>query len=400
MIDPPAASAGHFANKTGMSGFGDELHELLKLALDKSVEGRQRLTASLGDLFEDRSTVLTERERALMSDILRKLLHECEMAVRRDLAERLSKQDDPPHDLIVVLANDQIEVAQPVLMNCDVLRDMELIGIIRRRTHQHHLAIAMRRAVSETVSDALVETGNENVIKTLLENQDARISEATMAYLAEESRSVDSYQEPLIKRQDLPVDLAKRMYLWVSAALRDHILENFAVDPTELDKKLEGLADSIVTDPAQHAAGPEAKRPAELLARHLIEENEINWNMMVQVLRQGEISLFEALFGEMSGLRPERVQKVLYESGGEGLAIACRALDMPKSTFATTFLLSRRGETGKRVTDPRVLSRALVMFDKINPKTAQSVLESWRRNEDYQDAIERVAHGATAGSGA
>ena len=86
MTDPPAARAGQTANKTGMPGFGDELHELLKLALDKSVEGRQKLTASLGDLFGDRATVLTERERALMSDILRKLLHDCEMAVRRDLA--------------------------------------------------------------------------------------------------------------------------------------------------------------------------------------------------------------------------------------------------------------------------------------------------------------------------
>lgn len=397
MTDRHSAGSGQNSNTAGS---GSELHELLKLALDKTVEGRQRLTASLGDLFGDRATVLTERERALMSDILRKLLHECEMAVRRDLAERLSKVDNPPHDLIVLLANDQIEVARPILMDCDVLRDIELIQVIRRRTHQHQLAIAMRRALSESVSDALVETGNENVIKTLLENQDARISEATMAYLTEESRRVDSYQEPLIKRHDLPVDLAKRMYLWVSAALRDHILENFAVDPTALDDNLEGLADAMVKDPAQHAADPEAARPAEVLARHLRDTDGINWNMMIQVLRQGEIPLFEALFGQLSGLRPERVQKVLYDCGGEGLAIACRALEMPKSTFATTFLLSRRGETGKRVTDPRVLSRALMMFDKINPQTALKVLEAWRRDEDYQDAIERVAESATADPGA
>lgn len=374
-----------------MTDIGEELHKLLKLALDKSVEGRKNLTASLGDLFNESNTVLNERERALMSEILRKLVRECEMAVRRDLAERLSKADSPPHDLIVLLANDQIEVAQPILAHCEVLRDMELVQIIRRRTHQHQLAIAMRRALSEPVSDALVETGDENVIKVLLENQDAKISQATMTYLAEESRRVDSYQEPLIKRHDLPADLAKRMYLWVSAALREHILENFKIDPTALDDQLETLADAMAGDSAQHGdeAGP--KKPAEVLARHLLQADDNTWHTMIQLLRQGEVPLFEAMFGELSGLNNERLHRVLYESGGEGLAIACSALEMPKTTFATIFLLSRRGEVGKRVTDPRTLSRALMIFDKINPQTAMEVLKGWRRNEEYQEAIERVA---------
>lgn len=374
-----------------MTGFGDDLQKLLKLALDKSVEGRRDLAASLSDLFDDSSTVLSDRERALMSDILHKLVRECEMAVRRDLAERLSKSENPPHELIVLLANDEIEVAQPILANCNVLRDMELVQIIRRRTQQHQLAIAMRRAVSEPVSDALVETGNENVIKTLLENQDAQISEATMTYLAEESRRVDTYQEPLVKRHDLDPELAKRMYLWVSAALREHILENFEVDPTALDETLDDLAASMVTDPAHQPGEGGASRPAEVLARHLVQSDENAWHMMIQVLRQGEVTLFEALLGEVGDLSPARVQKIVYEAGGEGLAIACRALDMPKTTFATIFLLSRRGEVGKRVTDPRVLSRALMMFDKINPQAAQEVLKSWRRSQEYQDAVESVA---------
>ncbi len=383
-----------------MTGQNDDLTGLLKLALDKSVEGRRNLTATLGDLFSDRTSVLSERERALMSDILHKLIRDCEMAVRRDLAERLSKAENPPHDLIVALANDQIEVAQPILMNSDVLRDMELVQIVRRRTHEHQLAITMRRALSEPVSDALVETGDVNVIKALLENQDARISEATMTYLAEESQRVDTYQEPLIKRHDLNPELARRMYLWVSAALRQHITQNFEVDPTELDDSLEKLASTMAGDPAQHETDREAKRPAAILAQHLGDADGISWHLLIQVLRQGEIPLFEALFGKLSGLTPERVVKVLYESGGESLAIACRALDMPKTTFATTYLLSRRSESGRRVADPRALAHVLGLFDKINPKSAQDVLKSWRRDEDYQDAIEQVANTSPTGPGA
>jgi len=375
-----------------MTSPNQELTRLLRLALDKSVEGRRTLTASLGDLFSGNAAVLTERETALMSDILQKLLRDCEMAVRRDLAERLSKAENPPRDLIVALANDEIDVAQPILMKSSVLRDMELVQIVRRRTRQHQLAIAMRRAVSEPVSNALVETGDVNVIKALLENQDARISEATMTYLAEESRRVDTYQEPLIKRHDLNPELAKRMYLWVSAALRQHIIENFDVNPSDLDDNLEHVAGAISNDPSQ-----DAERPAEVLARRLDDAEKISWDLLIQVLRQGEIPLFEALFGKLSRMSAARTSRVLYESGGESLAIACRALDMPKTAFATILLLSRRAEPGEKASNPRILAHMLTLFDKIDSKAAREVLKIWQRDEEYQNAIEAVADTPRAG---
>ena len=373
---------------------GRDLRFLLELALDKSLEGRRALTATIGDLFNQRDGVLSERERALMTDILRKLIRDCELEVRRDLSERLSNAANPPRELIVALANDEIEVAEPILRASTVLRDAELVGVIRHRTQQHQLAIAMRRSLSEYVSDALVETGNIDVVKVLLENSDAQISEATMAYLAEESRRVDTYQEPLLRRDDLGPELAARMYLWVSAALRSHILENFDIDPSQIDDHLEDGAIARGPEPRQgepREAEPEKERPAEILARRLTAQRKVTPDFLVQVLRQGEVPLFEALFGELSGLKAPRLQNVLYDSGGEGLAIACRAMAMPKPTFATIFLLSRRGHTGKNIVDPRELSRALLLFDKVSQSAAAEVMKGWRRDWKYQDAVERVA---------
>ncbi|MCH8002913.1 MAG: hypothetical protein IIA34_14810 [Proteobacteria bacterium] len=69
---------------------------------------------------------------------------------------------------------------------------------------------------------------------------------------------------------------------------------------------------------------------------------------------------------------------------------------MHKPTFATIFLLSRRGRPGNQVVDPRELSRALLLFDKMNPRAAVEVMKSWRRDWAYQDATERIA--ASAGT--
>ena len=74
-------------------------------------------------------------------------------------------------------------------------------------------------------------------------------------------------------------------------------------------------------------------------------------------------------------------------------------MEMPKTIFATTFLLTRRAETGQRVVDPRALAQALALFDRINQQIAKKVLKAWQRNQDYQDAIEQVADTSRTGPG-
>ena len=130
---------------------------LLKMAQDRSVQGRKALVNTISDLFSERASGLSEREHALMNDILGKLVHDFEMSVRQELAERLAARENAPHELIVALANDEIEVARPILMESSVLETPELIEIIKNRTREHQLAIAMRRSVNEIISDALVE---------------------------------------------------------------------------------------------------------------------------------------------------------------------------------------------------------------------------------------------------
>ena len=371
-----------------MAATSEDVTYLLRLARDKSIDGRKQLVAIVSDLFFDKGTALTAHERALMTDILKKLINDVAVPVRKALAERLSRVPSAPHDVIVALANDDIDVAQPILMRSEALLDVDLIEIIRHRTLQHQLAIAMRRNLSEQVSDALVDGGNHDVVKTLLENPDARLSEATMGYLVEQSRRVDSFQEPLVRRQDLPVALAKKLYFWVSAALRQHILENFDIDVPTLDEAAEGAArDAAALVPPNGAS--EADRSA-ILARRLAESRQVSPRLLVQTLRQGEIPLFEALLSEMSGLRLRLVRRLLFEPGGEGLAVCCRGLDIDKPTFATIFLLSRRARPSERSMDPRELSRILSFFENVRAEAARTVLARWRRDPDLLHAIKTV----------
>ena len=367
-------------------------NDLIGLARDKSVEGRTRLVQIVGDLFFDTDTVLRDAERNIMSDILRQLIHDVEMKVRQQLAERMASEINAPRDLISALANDQIEVAHPILTQSTILQDIELIEIVEHRTFGHQLAIAMRESVSEAVSEALIGTGNVDVIKTLLENENADISGKAMEYLVEQSEKIDDIQVPLINRGDLGPDLAKRMYWWVSAALRKHIVEHYRIDEAELDDKIQDtIHDILVGDgsgPGMIDSTP--LRKSQELAEKLQKAQAITPQLLIQTLRQGEVILFEDLLSQRTGLRTNLIRRFVFEPGGEGLAIACRAVDISKAGFASIFLLSRSARPGDKVVDPNEVSRVLNFFDRIKTDTALKVVKRWQFDPNFLFAMKQV----------
>ena len=126
------------------------------------------------------------------------------MRVRQALAERLAGESDAPSDLFSAPANDEIEVAHATLRQSIVLQDIERIEIIQHRTLGYQLAIAMRETVSEAVSEAPIETGNVDVIKTLLKNDNADILQTATEYLVDKSETVGDIQVPLVSPSSSP----------------------------------------------------------------------------------------------------------------------------------------------------------------------------------------------------
>ena len=212
---------------------------LFSLAREKSKASRSTLAEIVTELFREQSGALTERERMLMFDILHSVVRDMELSLRKKVSEEIANRQDLPRSLAVLLGNDRFEVAFPILTKSRVLEDTDLIEIIHGRTQEHQLAVAAREGISEIVSAVLVATQSEPVIQTLLQNQDAKISTETMEYLVDQSKRVNSFQEPILRRNELPDELAKRMFMWVSAALRQFIVNSFKRDSATVDDLLE-----------------------------------------------------------------------------------------------------------------------------------------------------------------
>jgi uncharacterized protein (DUF2336 family) len=214
-----------------------------------------------------------------------------------------------------------------------------------------------------------------------------------MVYLVDQSETRDAYQKPLLDRTDLGAALAKRMYWWVSAALRTHIVEHYDVDPTELDRNIESTIKTLIDAPRGGATGKldnQSLEQAARLSKKVFGGKTITPAILLQTLRQGEVRLFEGMLAQTTNLRPNLARRLIYEPGGEGLAIACRAIGMIKADFGSLFLLSRSARPDDKSVDPDEVARAMSFFDRIQIKTAKSVLARWRLDPDYLFAIEQI----------
>ncbi len=365
-----------------------ELEALIALSKDSSKRGRRQLFNNISDLFLTDDERLSEREHALITSILSKLLTEIETTLRQNLAEELAELDHAPHDLINLLANDEIEVARPILFKSHILAEPDLIEIIQNRSKEHLLVIAERDDISTTVSDLLINYGDEDVVSHLIENGDAEISRESMEYLVEESKRIDRFQEPLIARHDIPKDLAHKMFWWVSAALRRSILENFEIDELDLNEKLVAAAKSEYKyDVAENSSH------ADKLIAELAEKKELSERFLVQTLRAKQIRLFITGLAFKAELDYRKISRFIYDPNAEALAVVLKALDFDRNSFSAVFLLTRNiSDTDKvrKTTEPEEVEIMLSFYDKLSENNAKSTLRFWQLETDFLTIVEQL----------
>ncbi|MBL4801922.1 MAG: DUF2336 domain-containing protein [Emcibacter sp.] len=358
--------------------------DLLNLAQEKSVSARGELLENISDLFLSPEGRLNEHERALMNDVLLKLINSVEKSVRKELSLRLAKLDEVSPELAAKLANQSIDIAEPMLNKSGVLKDEQLIEIIRNRTEAHRMAIAIRSHVSEEVSGELIDKGSEDVVEALINYENAEISELSIKYLVAESRNVDRFQEPLLNRQDLPADLAYQMYWWVSAALRRKIIVEFSVDNVQLDDAIEMATKTALQN---YDSVDSIMRTALKLVRELANRGELNIIFLQRCLRQEKINLFVAGLSEMTGLDVKIIWRAIRERTGESLAIIAKSLEVDRERFASIFLLIVQSRSGGKARATGLVNSILSLYNDIKVKNAKIAVRHWQRDFGYQDAI-------------
>jgi uncharacterized protein (DUF2336 family) len=309
-----------------------DMTRLAQLAANPQGIGREEIYLAVASLYRTQGPMLSQRERALMRDILLRLTGDVEMAVRISLAETLADDADAPLDLILFLCDDRIEVARPLILRSRKLSDDDLLRLIAGADEARQAACAARPHIGEPVTNELVKSNAESVLVTLVRNLTARIAGPAFDTLVEKSKLLPALQEPLVQRRDLPSPLARRMCEWVSDALKGHIARHYDVSPAAVDQAAKKIQD-LQEDNTSAAAK---------LVEKLAAAGQLRAGFVVRVLNQGQIDLFEAAFARLLHLDMPNLRRVLYDQGPRSVALACRAVGIDRCVFPTVFDLSRR----------------------------------------------------------
>lgn len=366
-----------------------DVQALLGLAAGRSGAARAQLANAVTDLFLPAAQRLTDQQRALMTDVLGRLLGTVEMEVRRHLVEALSRSPASQPDLEARLASDSIEVARPILERSSVVRNPALMDIVIQCAEEHRMAIALRETVSPPLTEALAERGfkgsEDDVLEGLIRTEDPVLSRRAMELLVAESKRNGQFQQPLLTQNDLPADLAHEVYWWVAAALRRHILKNFVIDQAVLDPMLERAAKRAMVE---YDDTQSVQSRALQLARRLNELGELTDGFLLRTLRQGRLSLFTAAFAARAKIAFNTVWRIVTDPASESFIVLAKAVDVSRD--ATASLVIVLGELGNAASarPPSAVAEILRLHDDLDVAAARRVLQYWQLDAGLRQAID------------
>jgi uncharacterized protein (DUF2336 family) len=365
---------------TTTPGTVSRLKQLIEVAKDGGDERRRDLLREITDVFMTTPDKYTTSEMQHFDVILSKVAESVEIALRREIAEKLADVKTAPRNLIKQLAGDDITVARPVLERSSVLSEEDLVRIIRQRGQDHMQAIARRRNVPEAVSSELVERGGKDVLISLAENQGATIGQDTLQKLVQHSRTVTELQGPMAGRFDLPPQLLTQMYFFVSSALKREILNRSdMLDPSLIDEAVENNRAKIISKAVTEVEADVSS--AHRFIEDRVRTNSLNESLLKELIEARRSTEFLLGFAHYVGVDTSTAQRILADRSWESLALACRAANLERSTFAKIVFGLQRGES-----EQNKALRILDLYLKVPAEAAERVMRFWRvRNEINQN---------------
>ncbi len=373
-----------------------DVQALLGLAAGRSGAARVQLANAVADLFLPAAQRLTDQQRALMTDVLGRLLSTVEMEVRRHLVDALSRSSISQPELEARLTSDSIEVARPILERSSVVRNPALMDIVVQCAEEHRMAIVLRESVSPPLTEALAERGvrgsEDDVLEALIRTEDTVLSRRAMELLVVESKRNGQLQQPLLTQNDLPVELAREVYWWVAAALRRHILRSFVVDQAVLDPMIERSAKRAMIE---HDDTQSVQSRALQLARRLDELGELTDGFLLRTLRQGRLSLFTAAFAARAKIAFNTVWKIVTDPASESFIVLAKAVDVSRDATASLVLVLGDLNNAARARPPSALAEILRLHDDLEVAAARRVLQYWQLDTGLRQAIDDLNEGTS-----
>ena len=333
--------------------------------------------------------------------ILTALLDDPSPLVRGALAQELSVAYNAPHHIVVALANDQAEVAAPILNKSPRLTDADLIDCAAIGDCASQVAIATRLRLSAAVAAAIAEVGAREAVVALIGNDGADTPDFSLARIIERFGEDGETREALLHRGDLPVALRAKLVDAAASALTRFVVSRDWLSAERAERATREAREKatilIAADSADNLDGPGA------LVRHLREQGQLTAGLVLRALLSGNSSLLIAALAELSGLPARRVAGYVGEFDGAGFGALFHRAGLPETLLpAYRAALGAQKEFGDDPDSQARLSRTMIervltSCERADDSALAPVIALLRRfdaeaaRDDAREGLERLA---------
>ena len=339
---------------------------------DSNIVERDQLFRNMAQLYSYVSDRCDDEQVAQYDEVLCQLAELVESEARAHVAKLLAPLDRAPGNVVVKLANDEIEVAQPLLEFSNVLSDDDLIEIIANQTEEHRVAIAGRTQVPERVGEAIVEHGETASVIKLVRNTNAEIGQQALERLAERAASDAAIAADLRGREDLD---------WKSLggkieAVGDRVRETMSrIDP-RVDPVTVGKVQAVVYNRMRNRAcfSSQEWKVAYNQVKALSDRKQLDERALIRFARFGYGHHTAAALTMLLRVGPEVFVKWLAMQDYVAITVALRALGIQPDLFEAMIASMPWRDLPSQADLQNVRKR----FEALSKDEAVGIFELWR----------------------
>lgn len=339
---------------------------------DSNIVERDQLFRNMAQLYSYVSDRCDDEQVAQYDEVLCQLAELVESEARAYVAKLLAPLDRAPGNVVVKLANDEIEVAQPLLEFSNVLSDDDLIEIIANQSEEHRVAIAGRTQVPERVGEAIVEHGETASVIKLVRNTNAEIGQQALERLAERAASDAAIAADLRGREDLD---------WKSLggkieAVGDRVRETMSrIDP-RVDPVTVGKVQAVVYNRMRNRAGFSSQewKVAYNQVKALSDRKQLDERALIRFARFGYGHHTAAALTMLLRVGPEVFVKWLAMQDYVAITVALRALGIQPDLFEAMIASMPWRDLPSQADLQNVRRR----FEALSKDEAVGIFELWR----------------------
>lgn len=349
---------------------------------------RDQLFRNMAQLFSYVSDRCDDEQVAQYDEVLCQLADLVEVEARAHVAKLLSTLDRAPGTVVVRLAKDVIEVAQPLLEFSNVLSDDDLIEIVSEQSEEHRTAIAGRADLPGRVGDAIIEHGGTASVVRLVRNTKAELGASAIERLVARASSDEALAGDLRGRAEIDW----RFLHGEIDSVAGRVLKTLGQVSHRLDQDTAGKVNATVYNRMRNKAGFSGTewKLAYNQVKALSDRRSLDQVALARFARFGYGHHSAAALSVMLQVTPEIFVKWLATQDYVAMTVALRAIGIAPDLFEAVM-----GSLPWRDV-PNAADRANVRlrYEALGREEASEIFALWREHAFRRRAPQQEAGAA------